>query len=157
MDGAHTHHHGPGGAGIGTALLIGAALAVKTQVMNAVAAIVHALLIGLACTAVLALVALAANTIAIRRRHHAVRHQARQSTPAWLLPAPEDVEPPGDREVVSLRQAITELHAQLASARAALDSAKRVGGHQHLHFHGLDRAQVAAILAAYRRQGGDGQ
>ena len=98
MDGAHTHHHGPGGAGIGTALLIGAALAVKTQVMNAVAAIVHALLIGLACTAVLAL---AASTIAIRRRHHAVRHRARQSTPAWLLPAPEDVEPPGDREVVS--------------------------------------------------------
>jgi hypothetical protein len=54
MDGAHTHHHGPGGAGIGTVLLIGAGLAVATQFLNTIATIVHALLIGLACCAALA-------------------------------------------------------------------------------------------------------
>jgi hypothetical protein len=61
----------------------------------------------------------------------------------------------GDREVVSLRRAITELHAQLAAARAALDSGHPPGAHHHLHFHGLDPAQVAAILAAYRREAGE--
>ena len=152
MDGAHTHHHGSGGAGIGTALLIGAGLAVATQVLNALAAIVHVLVIGLACAAVLALVALTAYAVTVYRRHH---RTAGQSIPGWLLPAPEAVELPGDREVVSLRQAITELHAQLTAARATLDSAARPEAHQHLHFQGLDPDQVAAILAAYHREAGD--
>jgi hypothetical protein len=149
-DGAHTHHHGPGGAGIGTALLVGAGLAVATQVATAVAAIVHVLLIGLASAAGLALAALTAYAVtAYRRRHHTAWPPAH----GWLSPACEHVELPGDREVVSLRQAITELRAQLADARA-LD-ADRPGTHQHLHFHGLDPAQVAAILAAHRWEGGD--
>jgi hypothetical protein len=152
MDGAHTHHHGPGGAGLGTALLIGAGFAVATQVMNAAVAIVRALLIGLACTAGLTLAALTAYAVTVYRRRHMAWHP---STPGWLSSAPEDVELPGDREVVSLRQAITELHAQLTAARAALDSADRPETHQHLHFHGLDPGQVAAILAASRRQAGD--
>jgi len=152
MDGAHTHHHGPGGAGIGTALLIGAGLAVATQVMSAVAAIVHALLVGLACTAALALIGLTAYAVIAYRR----RLAAWQSAPGWFPPTPEEVELPGDREVVSLRQAITELHAQLAAARA-LDTGYSPGAHQHLHFHGLDPAQVAAILAAYQREAGDDQ
>jgi hypothetical protein len=153
MDGAHTHHHGPGGTGIGTALIIGAGLAIATQVANAVAAIVHVLLIGLACAAGLALVALTAYAVTAYRRRHEVRHQ---SAPSWLPPAPDNVELPGDREVVSLRQSITELHAQLAAARAAaLDAADRPEAHQHLHFHGLDPGQVAAILANYRGQAGE--
>ncbi len=135
MDGAHTHHHGPGGAGIGTALMIGAGLAVATQIMNAVAAIVHALLIGLTIVAGLALAGLTAYAVAAYRRRLAAWHH---SPPAWLPPASEDMELSGDREVVSLRQAITELHAQLAAARAALNSADRPGAHQHLHFHALD-------------------
>jgi hypothetical protein len=150
MDGAHTHHHGPGGAGIGTALLIGAGLAVATQARNAVAAIAHVLLIGLACAAVLTLVALTAYAVTVYRRR---QHAAWPPAPDWLPATPEGVELPGDREVVSLRQAITELHAQLAAARA-LD-ADRPETHQHLHFHGVDPGQVAAILAAYRRQAGD--
>jgi hypothetical protein len=153
MDGAHTHHHGPGGAGIGTALLIGAGLAVATQARNAVAAIVHALLIGVACTAVLTLTALTAYVVTVYRSRH---RAAWSSAPGWLPPTPEGVELPGDREVVSLRQAITELHAQLATARA-LDAANPPEAHQHLHFHGLDPGQVAAILADYRRQAGDGR
>jgi hypothetical protein len=151
MDGAHTHRRGPGGAGIGTALLIVAGLAVAAQVANAVAAIMRALLIGLACAAGLALMAMIACAAVAYRR----RLTARQSTPAWLSSAPEDVELPGDREVVSLRQAITELHAQLTAARATLDSAARPEAHQHLHFQGLDPDQVAAILAAYHREAGD--
>jgi hypothetical protein len=152
MDGAHTHHHGPGGAGIGTALLIGAGLAVATQLRNTIAAIVHALLVGLACTAALALIGLTAYAVIAYRR----RLAAWQSPPGWLPPTPEEVELPGDREVVSLRQAITELHAQLIAAREALNSADRPEAHQHLHFHGLDPGQVAAILATHRTQGGDG-
>jgi hypothetical protein len=154
MDGAHTHHHGPSGAGIGTALLIGAGLAVAAQAANAVAAIVHVLLIGLACTAGLALVVLTAWAVSVCRRHYSAWHQ---STLAPLSSVPEEVELPGDREVVSLRQAITELHAQLTAARAAQDRGDCPGAHQHLHFHGLDPAQVAAILAAYHRRGGDGR
>jgi hypothetical protein len=154
MDGAHTHHHRPGGAGIGTVLLIGVGLAVAAHVVNTVAAIVHVLVIGLACAAVLALVALTAYAVTVYRRHH---RTAGQSIPGWLLPAPEAVELPGDREVVSLRQAITELHAQLAAARAALNPVAPPESHQHLHFHGLDPAEVATILAAYRRQAGDGE
>ena len=129
MDGAHTHHHGPGGAGIGAALLIGAGLAVAIQVMNAIAAIVHVLLVGLACAAALALIALTVYAVIAYRR----RLAAWQSASGWLRPTPEEVELPGDREVVSLRQAITELQAQLAAARA-LDAGHRPGAHQDLHF-----------------------
>jgi|SRR5215468_5245730 len=151
MDGAHTHHHGPGGAGIGAALLIGAGLAVAIQVMNAIAAIVHVLLVGLACAAALALIALTVYAVIAYRR----RLAAWQSASGWLRPTPEEVELPGDREVVSLRQAITELQAQLTATRAALDAADQTGAHQHLHFHGLDPVQVAAILADHRKQAGD--
>jgi hypothetical protein len=92
-----------------------------------------------------------AYAVHVCRRRLAAWHQF---TPSWLPPAPEDMELSGDRDVVSLRQAITELHAQLAAARA-LDPANRPRGHQHLHLHGLDPGQVATILANYRKQGGD--
>jgi hypothetical protein len=153
MDGAHTHHHGPGGAGIGTVLLVGAGFAVATHILNGVAAIVHDLLIGLACCAALALVALTAYAVTVYRRRHMAWHQF---ISGWLSSAPEDVELAGDREVVSLRQAITELRAQLTAARATMHAADRPETHQHLHFHGLDPGQVTAILAAHHRQeGGD--
>jgi hypothetical protein len=58
--------------------------------------------------------------------------------------------------VVRLRQAMDELHAQLAAARA-LDSGHRSATHQHLHFHGMDPGQMAEILAAYRREVGEGE
>ena len=91
--------------------------------------------------------------IAYRRRHAAWR----QPTPGHLPRIPDPLPLADDREVVSLRQAINELHAQLYAARAALVAADRPVAHQHLHFHGLDPGQVAAILAAHRRKGGDGR
>jgi hypothetical protein len=47
---------------------------------------------------------------------------------------------------VPLRQAITELQAQILAARAGLRPADR-SQHQHLHFHGLTPEQAAAIIA----------
>jgi hypothetical protein len=44
---------------------------------------------------------------------------------------------------VTLRQAITELHAQLLAARTDLPPADCS---QHLHLHGLTPAQVAVIM-----------
>jgi uncharacterized membrane protein YphA (DoxX/SURF4 family) len=53
-----------------------------------------------------------------------------------------------DRELVTLRQAVEELHAQLAATRAGQPIEAR---HEHLHFHGLAAEQVAAVLAARQR------
>jgi Spy/CpxP family protein refolding chaperone len=46
---------------------------------------------------------------------------------------------------VTLRQAITELQAQLLAARAGLPAVDR-SRHQHLHLHGLTPEQAAAIF-----------
>jgi hypothetical protein len=152
-DGAHTHHSGPT-AGIGTAVLVGAGLALGTQAAHAVATILAALLLGLVTAAGLALAGLIVFAALAYRRRHAVHHKFTAGT---LRSGPDHVPLAADREVVSLRQAITELQAQLYATRAALPADPRPGVHQHLHFHGLDPAQVAAILAAHRRQAGDGQ
>jgi hypothetical protein len=152
-DGAHTHHPGPT-AGIGTAVLVGAGLALGTQAAHAVATILAALLLGLVTAAGLALAGLIIFAVLAYRRRH-VTHQKLIAGP--LRSGPDHVPLPADREVVSLRQAITELQAQLYATRAALPADPRPGVHQHLHFHGLDPAQVAAILAAHRRRAGDGQ
>ena len=153
MDGAHTHHHGPTGPGIGTVILAVFGLALIIEAAHAVAGILPALLIGLAVAAALVLAVLAACALVAHRHRHAAW---RQPIPGHLPPVPSSVPLGGDREVVSLRQAITELHAQLAAARA-LDPGHRPTAHQHLHFHSVDPAQVAAILAAYRREAGEGE
>jgi hypothetical protein len=153
MDGAHTHHHGPNGPGIGTVILAVFGLALAVAAAHAVAAILPVLLIALAAAAGLVLAVLTACAVIAYRHRHTAWHQA---TPGHLPPIPGPVPLAGDREVVSLRQAITELHAQLAAARA-LDAGHPPGAHQHLHFHGLDPAQAAAILAAYRQEGGEGE
>jgi hypothetical protein len=98
------------------------------------------------------LAVLTAYAVTVYRRRHMAWHQ---STSGGLSSALEDVELPGDREVVSLRQAITELRTQLTAAHAAIHAADRPQAHQHLHFHGLDPGQVAAILADHRKQAGD--
>jgi len=153
MDGAHSHHHGPTGNGIGTVILVVAGITLAIGAAHAVAAILPALLIGLAVAAGLVLVILSVCVVLACRHRHAAWHRP---IPGLLPPESGELPLAGDREVVSLRQAIIELHAQLTAARA-LDAGQRSGAHQHLHFHGLDPAQVAAILAAYRRETGDGQ
>jgi hypothetical protein len=52
---------------------------------------------------------------------------------------------------VTLRQAITELQAQLLAARAGLPATDGVR-HQHLHLHGLTPAQAAAIITELQTQ-----
>ena len=54
--------------------------------------------------------------------------------------------PGRNADPVTLRQAITELHAQLWAARGGLPAAD-TSQHQHLHFHGLTPEQAAAIVA----------
>jgi hypothetical protein len=153
MDGAHTHHHGPTGPGVGTVILAVFGLALALGAAHAVAAILSALLIGLAAAAGLVLTVLTVCIVLAYRHRHMAGHRP---IPGHLPPGPGYVPLAGDREVVSLRQAIIELHGQLAAA-GALDLGHSSGAHQHLHFHGLDPAQAAAILAAYRREAGEGQ
>ena len=75
--------------------------------------------------------------------------------PSWPI-VPEDPPRAVNADPVTLRQAITELQAQLLVARAGLPMAHR-SEHQHLHFHGLTPDQAAAIIAelqARHRPGG---
>ena len=58
---------------------------------------------------------------------------------------PEDPPRAVNADPVTLRQAITELQAQLLAARAGLPAADG-SRHQHLHFHGLTPEQAAAII-----------
>jgi hypothetical protein len=144
MDGAHTHHHGPSGWGIGPALALGAGLALAASLASTVVAIVHLLLIALAIIGGLAFAALITWAVIAYRR---------QQAPSRLIPAPIAE----NREVVSLRQAITELHAQLYAARAAQLAAGQTETHRHLHLHGLTADQVAVILATESQEAGEGQ
>jgi len=81
-----------------------------------------------------------------------------QQQDIWLNAAPHGwLDVPGDppravlADPVTLRQAITELHAQLLAARGGLpaDDGAR---HQHLHLHGLTPAQAAAIITELQAQ-----
>ena len=144
MDGAHTHHHGPSGPGIGTALALGAVLTLAASLASTVVVIVHLLLIALAVTGGLAFAALVTWAVIAYRRQQ-----------AHSRPVPASIAE--DREVVSLRQAITELQAQLYAARAAQLAAGQAETHRHLHLQSLTADQVAAILATEGREAGDGQ
>ena len=86
----------------------------------------------------------------------ACRRYQQQDT--WLNAAPRgwpDV--PGDPpravldDPVTLRQAITELQAQLLATRAGLPVADG-SQHQHLHLHGLTPEQAAAIITELQAQ-----
>ena len=144
MDGAHTHHHGSSGPGIGAALALCAGLALAASLASAIVAIVHLLLIVLAITGGLAFAALVTWAVIVSRRQQALSR-----------PVPTSIAE--DREVVSLRQAITELHAQLYAARAAQLAAGQTETHRHLHLHGLTADQVAVILATESQEAGEGQ
>ena len=58
---------------------------------------------------------------------------------------PDDPPRVVNADPVTLRQAITELQAQLLAARGGLPAADG-SQHQHLHFHGLTPEQAAAII-----------
>jgi len=140
MDGAHTHGHGPSGLAELVALGIGVAVAAEV-----LARVLMFVLIGLAAAGAVLVIGVVGAVVAACRHYHqqtAALDAAHSPGPA----VPHDPARPVLVDPVPLRQAITELHAQLAAARAGLPP---VDGsqHQHLHLHGLTPGQAAAIIA----------
>jgi hypothetical protein len=135
-DGAHTH--GSGGSGIGAAVLavVAVALAVKVLpvVVDAVAELVHVLLIAAGV-----IVGVGADGLAglLAWQLRRTRVDAARAMPPRTLVA---------RAAPPLPQARRAGELPTASQREP-------PGGLHLHFHGLDAAQVAAIIA--RQQEGD--
>jgi predicted membrane channel-forming protein YqfA (hemolysin III family) len=140
MDGSHTHGHGPTGLGELVVLALGVVVAA-----GILARVLTLLLVVLAVGGGLLLIGFIGYVVLACRRY--------QQQDTWLNTTPRgwpDV--PGDPpravndDPVPLRQAITELQAQLLAARAGLPAVDR-SEHQHLHFHGLTPEQAAAIIA----------
>ena len=139
MDGAHTHGHGPTGLGELVVLALGVVLAA-----DILARVLTLLLVVLAVGGSVLVIGLIGYVVLACRRY--------QQHDTWLNAAPHGwPDLPGDPpravldDPVTLRQAITELQAQLLAARAGVpvtDSSR----HQHLHFHGLTPEQAAAII-----------
>jgi hypothetical protein len=145
MDGAHTHGHGPTGLGELVAIAAGIALAAMV-----VARVLTFLLIALAVAGSLLVLGLIAYVVAACRRYQqATTLDAARSWPV----VPEDPPRAVNADPVPLRQAITELQAQLLATRGGLPAADRSQHqHQHLHFHGLAPEQAAVIIAELRAQ-----
>src|SRR5437870_1888277 len=140
MDGAHTHRHGPTGLGELVVLALGVILAA-----DILARVLTLVLVVLAVGGGVLVAGLIGYVVLACHRY--------QQQDTWLNAAPlgwPDV--PGDPpravldDPVTLRQAITELQAQLLAARAGLAAVDR-SEHQHLHFHGLTPEQAAVIIA----------
>jgi hypothetical protein len=127
-DGAHTH--GSGGSGIGTAVLvvIGAALAVKLAgpVLDAAAELLRVLLIA---AGVIVGVGAASLVGLIAWRWRSQKDAARAMPPRTLV----------------ARAAPPLPQARRAGELPAAPQREPPGG-LHLHFHGLDAEDVAAIL-----------
>jgi hypothetical protein len=126
-DGAHTH--GSGGSGLGELLVILLAVALLGPAAAAVAELVHVLLI-------VAGVIVGAGAAGLA------------GLLAWQL----------RRTRVDAARAMPPLPSKMVRAARPLPQARRAGelpaapqreppGGLHLHFHGLDAAQVAAIIA----------
>jgi hypothetical protein len=101
-------------------------------------------LIGLAVAGGLLLIGLVGYVVAACRRYQ--RATALEAAHHHWPVVPEDPHGAVNADPVPLRQAIAELQAQLLAARAGLP-APDSSQHQHLHFHGLDPEQAAAIIA----------
>ena len=140
MDGAHTHGHGPTGLAELVALALGVILAA-----DILARVLTLLLIGLAVASDLLLIGFIGYVVAACRRYQQATATTLDPPPPWPV-VPEDLPRAVNADPVTLRQAITELQAQLLAARGSLPAADR-SQHQHLHFHGLTPDQAAAIIA----------
>jgi hypothetical protein len=139
MDGAHTHGHGPIGLGELVVLALGVVLAA-----DILARVLTLLLVVLAVSGGVLMAGLIGYLVfACRRYQQATTLEAAQQL--WPV-MPEDPSRAVNADPVTLRQAITELQAQLWATRAGLPPAV-AARHQHLHFHGLTPEQVAAIIA----------
>ena len=146
MDGTHTHGHGP--TGLGEFVALGAVIALAASVLARVLTFV---LIGLAVAGGLLVLGLIGYVVlACRRYQQATALEAAHHH--WPV-MPDDPPRAVNADPVTLRQAITELQAQLLAARGDLPATDG-SRHQHLHFHGLTAEQAAAIIAELQaRQG----
>jgi hypothetical protein len=135
MDGAHTHGHGP--TGLAELVALGTGIALAASVLARVLTFV---LIGLAVAGGLLVLGLIGYVVAACRRYQ--QATALEAASSWPV-MPEDPPRAVNADPVTLRQAITELQAQLLAARTGLPAASH---HQHLHFHGLTPEQAAAII-----------
>jgi hypothetical protein len=137
MDGAHTHGHGP--TGLGELVAIGAGIVLAAMVL---ARVLTFLLIGLAVVGGLLVIGLIGYVVAACRRYQ--QATALEAAHHHWPVMPDNPPLAVNTDPVPLRQAITELQAQLLAARGDLPAADRS---QHLHFHGLTPDQAAAIIA----------
>jgi hypothetical protein len=145
MDGAHTHGHGP--TGLGGLVLLGLGVVLAADVL---ARVLTLLLIVLAVAGGVLVIGLIGYVVLACRRYQqqtASLDAVPYSTPVVLDDPPRAV----NADPVTLRQAITELQAQLLAARADLSATDGVR-HQHLHLHGLTPAQAAAIITELQAQ-----
>jgi hypothetical protein len=138
MDGAHTHGHGSTGFGELALLALGIVVAA-----NVLARVLTVLLVVLAVGGGVLVAGLIGYVVIACRRYQ--QATTLDPPPPWPV-VPEDLPRAVNADPVTLRQAITELQAQLLAARGGLPAADR-SQHQHLHFHGLTPDQAAAIIA----------
>ncbi|MGH3220329.1 MAG: hypothetical protein ACRDPY_16775 [Streptosporangiaceae bacterium] len=138
-DGAHTHGHNNGGLALAAVIAV---LALASGLAETLARVLPILVISVAVIAGLAIAGWITRAVLIYR---ADRYPGYPNLTGALHPDQLTDANRAGREVVTLRQAVAELHAQLAADRALPQPPAR---HEHLHFHGLAAEQVAALLAA---------
>jgi hypothetical protein len=145
MDGAHTHGHGPTGMGELVAIVVGVVLAA-----DVLARVLTLLLVVLAVGGGVLVIGLIGYVVIACRRYQQQDAWLNAGPHAWPV-VPDDPPRAVLADPVTLRQAITELQAQLLATRAGLPA---VDGsrHQHLHLHGLTPEQAAAIITELQAQ-----
>jgi hypothetical protein len=140
MDGAHTHRHDS--TGLGGLVLLGLGVVLAADVL---ARVLTLLLVVLAVAGGVLLIGLIGYVVLACRRYQ--QQTAWQDTASHGWPVVSgDPHRAVNADPVMLRQAITELQAQLLAARAGLPIADG-SRHQHLHLHCLTPEQAAAIIA----------
>jgi hypothetical protein len=136
MDGAHTHSHGR--TGLAELVLLALGIVVAADVL---ARVLTLLLVVLAVGGGVLVLGLIGYAVAACRRYR--QASTLEAARFWPM-VPEDPPRTVNADPVPLRQAITELQAQLLASRAGPPAASH---HQHVHFHGLTPEQAAAIIA----------
>jgi hypothetical protein len=139
MDGAHTHGQGPTGLGELVVLALGVVLAA-----DILARVLTLLLVVLAVSGGVLVAGLIGYVVLACRRYQQQDTRLNAASQVWPVMS-DDLPRPVNADPVTLRQAITELQAQLLAARAGLPAADG-SRHQHLHLHGLTPEQAAIII-----------
>jgi hypothetical protein len=139
MDGVHIHGHGPTGLGELVVLALGTILAA-----DMLARVLTLLLVVLAVGGRGLVAGQIGYVVLACRRYQQQDTWLNVGPHGWPI-VPQDPPRAVNADPVPLRQAITELQAQLLATRVGLP-ATDAERHQHLHLHGLTSEQVAAIM-----------